>query len=460
MKCTTLIVGTLLAMCAVSFAIAMPLPPDLALHALNLSPGDLIGGLMVGQVAAITAEDLKKLEETMAKKASELIEQVKKLQHDEVTKFETLTTKGNEKLTEVTTEAKAATAAVSDLKAALLEVEQKLAKKHGAGGQGAFQSAGGIFVASDGYKNCKFERDRTIEPVAVGNVHHKTAILNAQGQNQPLVTDQRLPFLQPIQRRLTVRDLLMQLRTESNFVQLPQENVFTNNAAVVFGSPDSKENVAKPESAISFTMTNVPIETIAHWVPISRQLLADAPFLQSYIDQRLSYGLKLKEETQFLTGDGTGGNTYGLLPGDTAYNRGVSNDTLLDTLLKGMLQVAISDMSANGMILNPIDWFNIRLLKDTQGRYLIGAPQEGAEPRLWGLDVVSTNSMTVGQFEVGAYNLAAAVIDREDMTVRMSENYDDYFVKNMVVILVEERTNLMIFRSTAIVGGALPAAGT
>jgi HK97 family phage major capsid protein len=78
------------------------------------------------------------------------------------------------------------------------------------------------------------------------------------------------------------------------------------------------------------------------------------------------------------------------------------------------------------------------------------------QPHMWGLPVVATNSMTSGNFLTGAFDLASAIWDREDATVRYSENYSDYFVRNMAVILVEERLTLTIYRATALIRGALP----
>lgn len=430
------------------------------------SPQAIAQFVLAEGAVAINPEQMAKLENALIKKSSELAENVMKALRDEVEKHKTLSAGTSEKLAEIMTKAKEAAEQVGkaeaekvagEVKARLLELEQKGAFKPG-GVSDEQKTPGQIFVESAGYKGADLKTAKSIDAAVVGPVHRKTAIINATGQNQPLVPDQRLAFLQPIERRLTIRDLLMQLRTSSNLVQLPKENVFTNNAGLQFNSPNDKENVLKNESGITFTLANTPIETIAHWIPVSRQVLADAPFLQSYIDQRLTYGLKLEEEDQFLNGDGTGGNLSGLLANDTAYNRGVSNDTKLDALLKAMLQVALADMSATGIILNPADWFTIRLLKDTTGRYLFGNPQDGAEPRLWGLPVVATNSMSEGNFQVGAYAMAAAVIDREDVTVRVAEQHDDFAVRNMVAVICEERTAIMVMRSAALVGGTLPIA--
>jgi len=413
-------------------------------------------------MSATNAEELKKLEEALIKKAGEVVETVQRALNDEVKKFDALTGKTNEKITEVSAEAQKAQQDIKEFKLRMTDIEQKLAKRTADGGapeQG--KTAGQRFVEADDYKGADYQRCREIKAVEVGPLFAKTALLNAQGQNQPLVPDQRVAgIVTPANRRLTIRDLLPQLRTSSNLVQFASESSFTNNAGIVFSSPDSRENVTKGESALAFTLSNAAVETIAHWIPASRQILADAPGLADYIDSRLTYGLKLKEETQFLSGDGSAGSLNGLYTQAATYNRGVSNDTMLDCLLKAKLQVALSEYDISGYVLNPIDWTTIMLLKDTQGRYLFTNPQEMAAPRLWGAPVVATNSMTAGTFLAGGFDLAAAIWDREDASVRVAEQHDDFFVKNMVAILCEERTTLTVYRTTALVKGSLPAQGT
>ena len=411
-------------------------------------------------MGALAPEELKKLEEALVKKSGEVIETVQKALKDEVEKFQTVTGKTNEKLTEVSAEAKRAAEAVGEFKATLQEIQQKIAHKP-AGAPEAPKTAGQLFVDSAEFKAAVSRNQVKTEAVNIGASHLKTAIINVIGQNQPLVPDMRVPgIVTAPTRRLTIRDLLPQLRTTSNLVQFASESVFTNNAGLQFNSPDSKEGVLKNESGITFTLSNAPVETIAHGIPASKQILADAPGLQSYIDSRLMYGLKLKEETQILTGDGTAGNLSGLNANATTYNRGVSNDTMLDCLLKAMLQAALSEYSATGIVLNPVDWTQIQLIKDTQGRYLFANPQSVSDPMLWGLPVVSTNSQTSGQFLVGAFSLAAAIWDREDATVQLFDQHDDYPLRNMVLILCEERMAVTVYRSAALIKGTLPALGT
>src|SRR5690606_14322526 len=176
------------------------------------------------------------------------------------------------------------------------------------------------------------------------------------------------------QQRLFIRDLLSWGRTGSNSVEYVKETGFTNNAAPVSENPSA----GKPESDLTFDLASAPVATIAHWIHASKQVLSDAGMLQSYIDGRLRYGLKLKEEAQLLKGSGVGLNINGLFTQATNYsNPGVNpqNETILDRLRLALLQVELAEYSADGIVLNPIDWAAIELTKTQDNAYLMANPR-------------------------------------------------------------------------------------
>lgn len=291
----------------------------------------------------------------------------------------------------------------------------------------------------------------------VARMEIKTAIVNATGQNQPLVPDMRVPgVIGEPNRVLTIRDLLPVGRTSSNLIQFTKELVFTNNAGPQYSSPN-RENVTKPESGITFELKNTPVQTLAHWIPVSKQVLDDAPMLQSYINGRLVYGLKLEEEDQLLNGDGTGANLSGLLDSGnfTAYSRAVTGDTNIDTLRRAITQAMLSNYSPDTIVLNPADWEEIELTKETGGAYLMANPAVMAGPQLWGRRVVATNSITAGTFLVGAFSMGAQVWDRQDAAVQISFEDGTNFVKNMATILAEERIALAVYRPAAFISGSI-----
>ena len=124
-----------------------------------------------------------------------------------------------------------------------------------------------------------------------------------------------------------------------------------------------------------------------------------------------------------------------------------------------MLQSELAEYPSDGIILHPTDWANIELLKDTQGRYIIGNPQGTIAPTLWGRRVVATQAMTQDTALVGAFRLGAQIFDREDANIVVSTENQDDFIYNRVTIMAEERLALADYRPEARVKGSLaPAA--
>ena len=99
--------------------------------------------------------------------------------------------------------------------------------------------------------------------------------------------------------------LLPSTPTTSNAIEFTKEASFTNSAA------EAAEGTAKGESALTWSLVNMPISTVAHWIKISKQLAADAPALAAYVNTRMRYGVNQKVDTQLVIGDGTAPNISG-----------------------------------------------------------------------------------------------------------------------------------------------------
>jgi HK97 family phage major capsid protein len=387
-------------------------------------------------------DEIKALAETQAKlldtsrelkgwmeKANNEIESVKKLDSETKAALDKLSTKA------------------AELTDKCLDLERRISDAGST--EGKSETAGELLTKSEAFQAMAAGRSK------FARVELKTAIVNATGQNQPLVADMRVPgIINNPNRVLTIRDLMPVGRTASNLVQFTKENVYTNNAAAQYSSPN-RENVTKPESGITFTLANAAVVTLAHFIPVSRQVLDDAPQLESYVNGRLLYGLKLEEEDQLLNGAGTSGSLSGLLASgnNTAYNRSATGDTRIDTLRKAITQAALSEYMADAIVINPEDWEAIELTKATDGQYVMANPMALAGPQLWGKRVVATNSIASGTFLVGAFTMGAQVWDRMDAAVQISYEDGDNFKKNMATLLAEERLALTVYRPAAFIKG-------
>lgn len=379
---------------------------------------------------------------------------------DEVKRFAEGANTEIKNLGKVTEETKAnadkALAEMNGISTRLTDLEQKM-QRRGEHQPVEHKSIGRMVVDTEEVKAFSASGGRAGSRVTVEVKNITSASVAGTSSTTALVAATRVPEIIMLPNRpMTVRQLLMPGTTNSASIDYVKETVFTNNAAMV------PEGTLKPQSDMSFGIQNVPVRTIAHWVLASRQILADAPMLQSYIDGRLRYGLSYAEDLALLLGDGTGANLLGLMPQATAYappaGVTVQNATYIDKLRLAMLQTTLALYPATGIVLNPVDWTNIVLTKDTQNRYIFTDPQNAGSARLWGLPVAESMAMPQNNFLTGAMLLAAQIFDREDATVMISTEDRDNFVKNMVTILAEERLGLAVYRPQALVKGTFATA--
>lgn len=334
--------------------------------------------------------------------------------------------------------------------AMITEIEQKMARRPGPANGGQSESLGAQFVASDGFKALAGSQAQRGRAEMQTKATITTATTNAAGSAGAATIPAYRDEISPLPRqRLMVRDLLPVINVTTGAVEVPRLKVSTNNAAMV------AEGTLKPQSDLQFDMATINVRVIAHWVKASRQVLDDAPQLQGIIDGELLQGLGLREEVQLLLGDGTGQNLQGLIPQATAYSAPfvLEGATMIDQMGLALLQNANALYPATGIVLNPTDWLRMRLLKDGDGNYVLGPPQQSAPPNLWGVPVVTTPAMPADKFLTGDFQAAATIYDRWSARVEVATENEDDFVKNMLTVLAEERIGLAVKRPLALTYG-------
>lgn len=379
---------------------------------------------------------------------------------DEVKQFAEKAQKEIKALGDVTAETKAnadkALAEMNGISARLTEIEQKVTRRGGAS-QPETKSLGQLVVESDEVKalmqtkNGQARVKIELKDITTGTATVGTGV----SPSTSLVIADRQPMLPYPTYRLVVRDLITPGSTTSNAIEYPVEtsNPTATKAYVV------AEGAMKPQSDLTYDLKSTPVRTVAHFMKASRQIMDDAPQLQSYIDGRLRFGLSYVEENELLYGDGTGQHLHGIIPQASAYAAPFTPSAAqdIDVLRLAALQATLQLYPATGFVLHPTDWAKIELLKDTLGRYIIGEPQGSVVQRLWNLPVVPTQAMQAGHFLSGAFNLGAQIFDRMSIEVLISTEDQDNFVKNMITIRGEERLALAVYVPTAFITGALPS---
>ena len=267
------------------------------------------------------------------------------------------------------------------------------------------------------------------------------------------------------QRRSRVRDLFPARTTNSAIIEYFRQTGFTNNASVV-PEYSSGNFGAKPNSTMTFKGEQAPVRTIAHWEAAHRNVLADEPQLRSIIDNELLYGLRLTEDNQILSGAGTGEDLTGILntTGIQTYSWSAGSttpvaDTKADAIRRAATLAYLAYYEPTGIIVNPNDWEDIELTKNSQGTYLLAmSVAGGAESRVWRIPIIDTPAIASGTALIGAFGTGAQLYDREAATIRISEQHSDFFVRNAIVVLAEERIALAVKRPESFVKVTFDAA--
>jgi hypothetical protein len=258
-------------------------------------------------------------------------------------------------------------------------------------------------------------------------------------------TADRTPAIVPsAQNRITVSDLMAAGTTDSNTLEYYEETTFTNAAA------ETAENTAKPESTLDFTLRTDTVRKIATWIPISDEALADNRQLRSYVEGRLLYMVRQREEQQLITGNGTPPNIQGVLNRSGIQTQAKGADPVPDAFFKAFTKVQVTgDADPDGFVIHPNDWQDVRLLRTADGIYIFGSPNDEVAVRMWGYPGRVTTGITEGTGLVGAFRTYAQVWRRSGLTVVASTEHASYFIENKVALLAETRLALAVYRPAA-----------
>ena len=341
-------------------------------------------------------------------------------------------------------EAKAEVKALSEkFEAAITDIAQKM-EGIKAPTAPVIESAGAEFVKSEQFKQL-VAGDRQNARLELKNTVTSGSTTVFPQQNQAIITGDFKP--------LTIRQLLRSVPVSSNAVYSLREASWTNNAA------EASQGASKAESALTMEQYNVTIQTVAHFIKVTNQLLADAPAVMAYIDTRLRDGLAQRIDAQLLNGNGTSPNLSGITDSGnyTAYTAS-SGDLLVDAINRAKYALWAKGYMPDAVIVNPADWGAMERTREGagSGMYLYGLPGVAGNANPFGVRIVLSNNMTAGKFAIGAFDQAAVVYNRQGATVEMGFINDD-FQKNLVSIRAEERLALAVEKPSAILYGDITA---
>jgi HK97 family phage major capsid protein len=194
------------------------------------------------------------------------------------------------------------------------------------------------------------------------------------------------------------------------------------------------EGDPKPEATLSATVTPVSLDTFAHWVQATRQLLEDATAVRSFIEQNLSRGVMDKVEAELAAA-----LIAATIPTAT-------DADLLSAIRVGIGEVENAGFTADAIVLNPADYAALDI--QVMGGTLNGPTMR---PSYWGLPVVPAGAVSVGTAYVGSFADGMTLLNRTGISLYVSDSHGDTFTSNIFTILAEARAKALVGRPEALV---------
>lgn len=296
-------------------------------------------------------------------------------------------------------------------------------------------------MKSEGYEALKngsarsFSEEYDISLKAVGDMGSSA---NLTGE---VVAPERRGVREAVSRRTHIRDLMIVTPTISDTIRFVKETTSEGGPAMV------AEGGTFPQLDFDLAVADAPVRKIATYLRIPEEMLADIPFLSSFVSRRGSKKLMEVEDNQLLYGDGTGQNLTGVTVNATAIGTfaAVASPQNWDVLRVVIQQITSAHYNPSAILLNPVDVAEMELEKDSQGRYLLPNIYLGESAGVKGLPIIEHVAVTAGQYIVGDFIDGAEIADRQKLAVEFWRQDQDNRLKDLVTVTLKERLALPIY---------------
>lgn len=238
--------------------------------------------------------------------------------------------------------------------------------------------------------------------------------------------------LVPQPRRIAAADFFANATISGNAITYFQQGAYEGTPAVV------AQGAKKPQNSTSFDPVTLPLSKIAAYIKETDEILWDADFLASEVQNSLVYHLGVVEDNTIIN---TVNGTNGIL------TRALGAGTLADGIIGAIMDIRdASAYDASVVILNPADLLELLTAKDDNkqyygGGYFAGAYGNGAygvPTSIWGVPIFTSSAVTANTAIVAARE-AVKIWRKGGMDVKLYEQNEDDALYNRVTLLAEER---------------------
>ena len=268
------------------------------------------------------------------------------------------------------------------------------------------------------------------------------------GAYGPLVTEIDRNFVFPKRETPVIADLMQSGTMSGNAITYPVYGALEGGVDMVGeGGQKPQLHVGDP------TWRTDALSEAAGWFKLTDDMAEDLAYVVSEINTTALYDLSMKEEAQLLNGSGTSPQLQGLLnrSGVQVYTT-AAGESDADAIFHAMTLVEQgSGFSADGIVINPIDYEKLRLSKDGNDQYYGGGFFQGAygngammvNPPVWGRNTVVSSAVDAGTVLVGAFK-TAKVFRKGGVRVESTNSHENDFTNDKITVRVRERLALQV----------------
>jgi len=238
--------------------------------------------------------------------------------------------------------------------------------------------------------------------------------------------------------KVNVADLIPTINSQTGVYVFYRETTPTNAPLSV------SEGAAKPEISYKFTEVTVNATYISGYVRVSKVMLQDLPFLQSFLPRALRRDYFKAENANFYTVISTGAT------GVTTNTGGVAG--IIEDI--GVLEAA--DYDVNGICLNPADWAELAAAQVPGSNQSAVVSYVNNQMQVAGVPVFKASWVTAGTYLLGDWSQASKVLV-DGLAVEFFEQDKDNVTLNLITARIESRTACALEQPAAFIEGNIVA---
>lgn len=377
---------------------------------------------LVAQVKELAGKDFKELKEQAEKDAKDLREQLEKINTEIAEKGATVNQLLEEveefkkKKGRVTIEGDGAQSTASLLKDAWKANEEKL-----------------VIQAKKPKSQMEFELKDAGTMTASANL---TGSVVASYASTPAIRGRR---------KLHIRDILDVVPSSTGVWKF-----YRLNTPAGEGSFQTQSTHGNLKSQLDYDMTEVTVtvDFLAGFVRIAKQMLADLPFMQSFVTNELIEDYLRAEDNKFF------GQIYSGATGNAASS---SSTVSVEKVIDYIAALGENDYEANAAVVTHAVW--AKILKTKPNDYSLPAGNAvtvtaNGDVMIVGVPIFRTNESNIGanRILIGDFT-KAKIIQAEGLSVNIYEQDSDNVQRNLVTIKAEARVALALLRLDAFIWG-------